>query len=272
MLDIKTLYRFDDESEKPLDSLVTNGGMCGIIRTLGCIGDSLSSGEFQSRDAEGKPGYHDIYDYSWGQYIAREAGLTAYNFSKGGMTAKVFIESFAKDKGFYDPDKLCQAYIIAMGVNDITRAIKGEIPFGEAEDLNIDCPEKSAPTSLGYYGRIITEIKRLQPKARIFLMTHPKSKADEERLAYRKKHTEALYKFAEMFDYTYVIDLDKYAPVYDDYFHEKFFLDGHMNAAGYQLTARMVMYYIDYIIRHNMEDFTQIGFVGTDFHNVGYKW
>ena len=272
MIDINKLYRFEDETEKPLETLVTNGGMCGIFRTLGCIGDSLSSGEFQSRDADGKPGYHDLYEYSWGQYIAREAGLTAYNFSKGGMTAKVFIDSFGKSKGFYDSDKLCQAYIIAMGVNDITRAIKGELPFGEVEDFDPVHPEKSKNTSLGYYGRIISDIKKLQPKARIFLMTHPKSDADEERIAYRQKHTDALYKFAEMFDFTYVIDLGKYAPEYDENFRKRFFLDGHMNAAGYQLTARLVMSYIDYIIRHNMDDFTQIGFVGTNFHNVNYKW
>lgn len=272
MIDINALYRFDDESEKPLESLVSGGGMCGIFRTLGCIGDSLSSGEFQSRDAEGKPGYHDLYEYSWGQYIAREAGLKAYNFSKGGMTAKVFIDSFGATKGFYDEDKKCQAYIIAMGVNDITRAIKGELPFGEVEDFNKEAPELSKNTSLGYYGRIIADIKKMQPKARIFLMTHPNENTAPERVPYRQKHTEALYKFADMFEYTYVLDLGKYAPVYDADFKKRFFLDGHMNAAGYQFTARLVMSYIDYIIRHNMDDFTQIGFVGTDFHNVNYKW
>lgn len=26
--------------EKPLDRLVTDGGFCGIFRTIGCIGDS----------------------------------------------------------------------------------------------------------------------------------------------------------------------------------------------------------------------------------------
>ena len=45
-----------------------------------------------------------------------------------------------------------------------------------------------------------------------------------------------------------------------------------MSATGYLLTARMFASYIDYIIRHNPEDFTQIGFVGTNFHNVNYKW
>ena len=36
------------EEEKPLDRLITDGGFCGIFRTIACIGDSLSSGEFES--------------------------------------------------------------------------------------------------------------------------------------------------------------------------------------------------------------------------------
>lgn len=272
MIDIKKLYRFDDESEQPLEDFVTDGGLVGIFRTIGFIGDSLSSGEFQSRDAENKPGYHDMYEYSWGQYIAREAGLKAYNFSKGGMTAKVFIDSFAETKGFYDYDKKCQAYVIAMGVNDITRALKGELPFGEVSDFNKDEPEKSANTSLAYYGRIISEIKRIQPKARIFLLTHPREDSAPDRAEYRKKHREALYKFAEMFEFTYVMDIEKYGPDYDAEFKKFFFLDGHMNAAGYLFTAKIVMSYIDYIIRHNMDDFMQVPFIGTPFKNVNYKF
>jgi hypothetical protein len=52
------------------------------------------------------------------------------------------------------------------GVNDITRDVNGILPFGDASDFNKDEPEKSADTSLAYYGRIISEIKRIQPKAR----------------------------------------------------------------------------------------------------------
>lgn len=80
-----------NENEKPLDNIVYDGGFTRIFRTIGCIGDSLSSGEHESRDAEGKAGYHDFYDYSWGQYIARNAGIKVYNFSKGGMSAKAKI-------------------------------------------------------------------------------------------------------------------------------------------------------------------------------------
>ena len=41
---------FFDPEEKPLDNLVSNGGFCGIFRTIGCVGDSLSSGEFETCD------------------------------------------------------------------------------------------------------------------------------------------------------------------------------------------------------------------------------
>lgn len=34
------------------------------------------------------------------------------------------------------------------------------------------------------------------------------------------------------------------------------------------LTKRMVMSYIDYIIRNNMSDFKQVGFIGTPFKNT----
>ena len=75
-----------------------------------------------------------------------------------------------------------------------------------------------------------------------------------------------------VFDYTYVLDFRKYAPVYDESFKKKFYLGGHLNAAGYRLTAKMTESYIDYIIRHNMEDFAQVAFIGTPFHNCEAKW
>ncbi len=77
---------------------------------------------------------------------------------------------------------------------------------------------------------------------------------------------------ADYFDYTYVLDFRKYAPVHDEEFKKKFYMGGHLNAAGYMLTAKMTMSYIDYIIRNNMEDFSQVAFIGKDFHNVSVKW
>ena len=122
-----------NEKEKPLDKLVDGYSHTSVFRRMAFIGDSLSSGEFETRDENNKPGYHDLYEYSWGQYIARKNGLKAYNFSRGGMTAKEYIESFAEENGMWGEDKACQAYVIALGVNDIYNR---NMEIGSIEDVD----------------------------------------------------------------------------------------------------------------------------------------
>lgn len=257
-------YFLAKENEKPLDNRVYGGGLAKIFRTVGCIGDSLASGEFQSYSEDYGSGYHDMFEYSWGQYMARDAGFKVYNFSRGGMTAKEYLESYAALKGFWGPDKLCQAYIIALGVNDV---------FGRGYEIGkaADCEERSGESIAYYYGKIIKKLKQNQPKAKFFLMTMPRTE-DEEANKKKEAHAKLLYEFKEKFDNTYIIDLYKYAPVYDEQFRKLFYLDGHLNPAGYILTSDMVLSYLDYIIRHNMEDFCQVPFIGKNYYNTKYKW
>ena len=257
-----------NESEKPLDKMPQNGGFCGIFRTIGCIGDSLSSGEFESTDENGNKGYHDYFEYSWGQYIAREAGCKVYNFSRGGMTAREFCDGYASLCDYWNPEKRCQAYIIAMGVNDISGY---GVNLGSLDDIDKENYETNKKTFAGNYAKIIQKMKKNQPKAKFFLMTIPQTEKNDRTEA-EDLHQKLMYDFAEYFDNTYVLDFRKYAPVYDDEFKKNFYLGGHLNPCGYMLTAKMVMSYIDYIIRHNMEDFKNVGFIGKDFHNATAKW
>ena len=91
-----------DQNENPLDRLDPTGGFTAIFRTIGCIGDSLSSGEFEATDPEtGNKTYHDTFEYSWGQFLARMTGSRVWNFSRGGMKAKEYWNSFAESKGFW---------------------------------------------------------------------------------------------------------------------------------------------------------------------------
>lgn len=249
-----------NESEKPLDNLVEGYSHTSIFRTMAFIGDSLSSGEFETRDENGKPGYHDLYDYSWGQFIARKNGIKAYNFSRGGMTAKEYMESFAEANGMWDMDKACQAYVIALGVNDI---YNGNMEIGSVEDIDDENFLNNNPTFAGYYGGIIQKYKEISPDAKFFFVTFPNLDVLQEDIK-KQKMIDVLYSFAEHFDNSYIIDLNKYGPVYDEKFKKKFYLYKHMNPSGYLLTAKIIDSYIDYIIRHNPEDFKTIGFVGTD--------
>ncbi len=263
-MDITKFYA--NENEKPLDNIVSNGGMCSILRTIACVGDSLSSGEFESQ-INGEHGYHDMYDYSWGQFLARDAGCTVYNFSKGGMSVRPYCKSFADANDLWNPEKRANAYIIALGVNDMNSVMKGLLEFGEMSDIDPDDHNNNKETFIGCYAKIIQKYKEISPDAKFFLMTMPQGNRNAEMDKLHAKHAETLYKFAEIFDNTYILDLRKYAPVYDDEFKKNFYLGGHLSPAGYRLTALIVESYIDYIIRNNPKDFKQIGFMGTGYYN-----
>ena len=251
--------------EKPLENMVSDGGYTSIFRTVACVGDSLSSGEFETFDPEkNERHYYDMFEYSWGQFIARMAGLTAYNFSRGGMTASEYCDTYAEAKGWWDPALKAQAYIIALGVNDLIGARQ---PLGEMSDINPEDPTKNAKTFTGYYARVIQQYKAIQPDAKFFLVTMPQSakwEHDDFTRGAGDAHAARLHELAAYFENTYVLDLRAYAPVHDDAFAELFYLHGHMSPMGYRLTAEQMCSYIDYIIRHNPRDFVNVPFIGNE--------
>ena len=282
-MDINQFYRFNDENEKPLDNIVTDGGFTAIFRTIACIGDSLSSGELESETDDGTVGWHDYYEHSWGQYIARAIGSKVHNFSCGGMRADWYCKSFAEENGFWDPSLASEAYIFALGVNDVNacRCIHGGKDFedfkrllGNIEtDVDFNDWRNNKDTFIGNYAKIVQRYKEIQPKGRMFLMTMPRQAGMEE--LYDKAydyHAELLRELSKRIEFTYVIDLRKYAPIYDHTVYSNFFMGGHMSTMGYLFTAHIVMSYIDYIIRHNVDDFRQTGFIGKGIHNARFKW
>ena len=97
-------------------------------------------------------------------------------------------------------------------------------------------------------------------------MTLAKDK-NENWKEYKEQHRCFLYTLSEHIENCYVIDLLRYAPDYDEKFQENFYLLGHLNPMGYVFTAEMVSSYIDYIIRHHMQDFRDVSFIGTDLHD-----
>ena len=255
---------FTKNDEKPLKNLAINGGYTAIFRRIGVVGDSLSSGEFESLDKNGNKSYHDFFEYSWGQHLARMCGSKCYNFSRGGMTAKEYCESFADNMRFWNPEYACQCYIIALGVNDIQNQHQ---EIGSIDDIKEDYSQNSK-TFMGYYAQIIQRLKEIQPRAKFFLMTMMKEKGSHRCCDGTEAHRQALFEMAEYFENTYVLDFYKYGPVHDDDFRKNFYMGGHLNPMGYTVAAHMVASYIDFIIRHNFEDFKEVGFIGTDLKYI----
>ena len=251
-------------TEKPLDRLVEGYSNTAAFRTMGFVGDSLSSGEFETVNKDNKSEYHDLYEYSWGQFIARKNGQNAYNFSHGGMTAKMFVESYADENDFWNIEKSCQAYVIALGVNDL---ICQDMELGSIEDLDAKDYRNNAKTFAGYYSQIISRYKEISPDAKFFLVGFPKY-ANENRNKIAENLNGLLYDFSDYFNNVYVIDLYKYGSCYDDEFRKKYFLNGHLNPMGYIYTAKIIDSYIDYIIRQNPSDFKYCGLINSGIEYI----
>ena len=242
-------YRYTAPTdEKPLEHMVKDGGYTSIFRTIACVGDSMASGEFETFDPETKEHhFYDMFPYSWGQYIARMAGCTVHNFSRGGMTASEYCQGYAESKGWWDPALAAQAYIVGLGANDLFGAHQ---PLGEMSDIHPEDPEQNADTFTGWYAKLIMKYKAIQPDAKFFLVTLAREthwQADEDNPMARAvaAHASRLRELADYFDNTYVIDLHTYAPPHDRPFFERFYLHGHMNPMGYRIIAEQIGSYID---------------------------
>lgn len=127
------------------------------------------------------------------------------------------------------------AYIIALGVNDFD---KNSYPKGDINDLYSD-------TFAGWYNKVIVSVRAISPEAPIFLVTRPKMSIlgnDYD------SWNDIIRESADLYDNVYVIDLYRYAPIYNTKFREKYYQYDHMNESGYALTSELMISYLDYII------------------------
>ena len=255
--------RQENDTERPLEHIIHDGGLTRIFRTAGVVGDSLSSGCMEYKDSSGNALGYDRYEFSWIQQMRGICGFDkAENFSVGGLTSKTFwttqsqkVKNLREDGANHK----CQLYFIALGVNDIADTT---MEVGTPNDISND----SSTTFYGYYSRIIKLIQRHQPKARIFLVGLPNH---NKMTIWGKRFTDFKNAIADMvnhFNFVYYLDLYQYESAYDSEFQKIYFNGFHENALGYARTAWVISSYVDWYIRHNYEEFREVGFIGTDYH------
>ncbi len=261
---MKKIYEIDS-NEKPLDNIKDTCGFAGIFKNIGVIGDSLSSGEFESTDKNGVIIYNDMYEYSWPAILERITGTKYDNFSRGGMTFKEFYESWAEKNCFWKKE---QAYIIFLGNNDL---FVYNQKVGTSEDINLKDPSKNPDSYFGYLGKVISKLKLLEPDSRIFLTSLQIDNLTPERTKVVKEVRDEMKKVIKLYSYTYLIDFTEYLFLYDENARDKIAMGFHPNPLGYYSLALAFGNYIDYIIRKYPDDFRKIPFIGTDLVNINYK-
>lgn len=138
-----------------------------MFESIGVIGDSYASGAiFTDVNGELMPG--DYYNLSWPQVLARMSGITAYNYSAGGMTTEMWLNPTTeyhrvRSIEMMNATAANDLYIVALGINDSSKIALGEIADIESDSKN---------NFYSYYGRIVRAIIAHAPKAIIMLSTN----------------------------------------------------------------------------------------------------
>ena len=226
-------------------------GYTAIIRSWGFIGDSLCSGEMECYEGSVKK-FIDMYEYSWGQQICRLCGSEGYNYSSGGQTAKGWINSSGERTWAKAKTTPHQAYIIALGVNDVNQTTAGNVET----DVDFDNYENNADTFAGNYFGIIQRIRSISKRSIIFVVTSPEN----------NNLNEIIKKVPSKFEKVFLIDMTSLIPLYSNTeFIKKYKMGSHMNATGYLYTAYIFMHYIDCIIQKNPSIFKDIALWNTNY-------
>lgn len=254
------------ENEKPLDNIKETCGFASILKDVGVIGDSLSSGEFEATNEKGETTYHDMYEYSWPQILENITKTKYSNYSRGGMSFKEFYETYANEHNYW---KKHQSYIVNLVNNDLFVFNQN---VGSVDDISLLDPSKNKDIYFGYMGKVLSKLKSLEKDARIFLVSLELDNTSKEKDELYKYVASEMKKVVKLYSFTYLIDLTTYGPLYNENVRNVFALGYHPNAMGYYVYALIIGNYIDYIIKSNYKDFFELPFIGKGLKNKNVKY
>ena len=245
----------DVDVDTPLSNIGKTSVFTSIFSKYGIIGDSLSSG---AQDTEGGGNAVDMPHFSWATFLEKSTGCETVRLCRGGLQLKNWHSSF-ESKARLEENK-CPAYIIMLGHNDTASDL------GTIEDINLsNLSNSSNETQFGMYGRLIGTLRDISPNCRIFCVTYP--------IFYVENYgtNNIARTLPSYIENCYCIDLWKYDENRKSVGNTSFatpnpyFSKLHGTVLGYKHWSDIIVSYIDYIIRHNLTDFADIGYINTEY-------
>lgn len=233
------------------------------FRKVGVIGDSYSAVRLYKDVGGTITSVGDVPFYSWAKFMERKSGMSYSVFAKGGLEASQWLTD--ADAGYpvaSQSANLCQAYIVALGINDCGRHDLDYI--GTTADIDTSNPDNNANTFVGNYAKIIQKMKALVDGAKFFVVTMPSFTSDTGKARYTA-YNDAIRQIASFFQNVYLVDL--YADYWDLYnepngFFANNIINGHYTVPAYERVAEIMTSEISKIMMENPTEFEQIEFIG----------
>ena len=259
--------RIIPDDNNPLSIVKETAGLTSVIHKLGVIGASFTNGGHNK--TSGTFPISIAREFSWPQRLAKLCGITAYNFGQPGMWSKQWLDDVG---GYYtqmgQADYACDAYIISFASNDVGKA---DYPLGTIADVHIGDESENAPSFYGYLSQIIARCKEVIPRSYLFMLTYPYNYSQTDTNGYNQAMRDLVAAYREAGYYIYLIDYAAYGMKISEAQSKGMYRHAHFVGTGYQYMTYEICTYIDWIIRHNMEDFKDIAFVQTDAEYNVYR-
>ena len=258
--------RYPVIEDTPLSKINSAPTFITMFKRIMHIGDSLTLGVFNTTNPNTDGAYIDGYNRP--AMMERMCGNENVNLGFSGATVSEENNSNwwrflnLSETKLTKWNETGDCYIIALGTNDIIKI--GSFTGSTDTDINLSDYTQNAMTSVGSYAKIIQMIQEKTPKAKIFCVTIPQSRNTTSTRSVANAKIKAI---ASLFN-CYVIDLETYAEQEGDEFSSIYKNSSHNNVLGYNLRARQYIAYIDWIISHNLDDFRNVQFIGTDYDYV----
>ncbi len=253
----------------PASPIHYTGNEISIFSRGICIGDSVTDGSFDSGD-DGtvirKFSYPSILKRITGIDIANAgiAGVTSGGWYDASLNSDAFWGKWLNNEWVWDTNPTTtyatdivsseldysnfDFAIIHLGINDLGM---------KAEDVTIDEAIATFETNIN---NIITKLKNNNKGIKIFFATIIPSYAPATNSGYVALNNK-IKSIVEANDDIYLLDLNKYSEIANHTAYNRI----HPTALGYQKLANEIAAYISYIIRHNLDDFEAVQFIGTDY-------
>lgn len=243
--DLTSLQERISKTEKEVDLKNSfNRTTAKIFKKVVCCGDSYTSGVIQLR---GESPYQND-EYAWPHYMETATGNEWVNCGAGGCNVLTW-QKHARGLTKAQSVGRAQAYIVSLMINDVSNTDRG-VPLGNVEDIGTE-----AQTYYGGMSKIIRELNVLNPTAKIFVNTCPKTGAEYT------QYNQAVRNIVNIYSKTYpvhCIDLEEVKDYYENTSLTDDYVSGHYTALGYEQFAEIYMYVLSDYINNHVADFQDV--------------
>lgn len=192
-VDRKTIPESLDELYSNIPDFQSELCSLSLFEKFGVVGDSFASGELYFDSS-----YHDKYNISWGQIMARKHGTICTNYSSGGATTRSWLTA-TKGLPLLLSSEAENIYYLALGINDYYSL--GQSYLGTIADITNDYTQ-NPDTFYGNYARIIEQIQEHAPHAKMVMFTVANTDTVPQMFS------DAIIEIAEHYNIPYIVQAD----------------------------------------------------------------